>query len=816
MLIQTLLKVVIGPGVTSFGGSKDAGRDATYEGTASFPSAEHQWTGQWLFQVKYIDFEEQGGGTARSALKATFRREMAALLGNEGGEDSDLNALIRKRTRRRQIPDNYILITDIPLTADARDELAEIASTCGFKGSFASIDGREVCEFLDIHPEIRQSHPQLLGLADLETIINRDLYLRSQAYVEQWQPRLATYVLTAAHQKASALLRKSHFLVLDGPPEAGKTTIAAALGLTLAAVGYEIIDIRDSNDFFRVYTASKSQVFIADDAVGSISLDPARADNWSRDLPSAVRKLDKKHLLIWTARRYILEEALAESRLGDAVAEFPKAHEVLVEVGALSRTEKAEILYNHAKAANLSGVYKKLIRKKASDIVFHGNFTPERIRQLVEIVLKPSDDTAQPTVGWDEVERFLNNPSQRWSQAYRKLSPSEQALLAAMLDFDGPTPVVDLKSGYELRANDIGGRLAFDVCVTRLEHSFLRASTSFDGEHQLAVQHPSLRDLLLLELKHDSAARKRYFMLASPFGLSSVIHGIAFRGEKDQEVEHAVVPENEVELEVLLDRVGLVCRGVRTLKEWEQILTAADWLIPRRKMEKRRKGIVFGPRAGDAVFVAREIVQKLAPGELAIEEFARTDGGRILASILQGFATRQTFENGQRFREGDWTRLMTRFYDLSCYLATPLVPCFTSHLIEKANVPSISSITLVNVIARFEPMVMRQKISKKAAEGWEQILESTLVELIEVGAQFEEGEDPQDFDEWHSDAEACIAAASEFCSWRQIEEIEGTRALQRLYDTVEAPEQHNQDDEEYSWPRGQEDYWTVERIFEDL
>jgi hypothetical protein len=402
---------------------------------------------------------------ARSGLKTTFRAEMKALL--------------TKRSHRGQKIDNYILLTDVPLTGDSRDELSVIASECGFTGNFASVDGREVCQFLDIYPAIRQSYPQLLGLADLETIINRDLYVRSQAYVEQWQPRLATYVMTAAHEKATALLKKSHFLVLDGPPEAGKTTIAAALGLSFAAVGYEIIDIRDSNDIFRVYNLEKSQVFIADDAVGSISLDPARADDWSRDLPGAIGKLDKQHLLIWTARRYILEEALSESRLGDAVADFPRAQEVLVEVGALSAIEKAEILYNHAKAARISPGYKQLVRQKATDIVYHGNFTPERIRQLVEVVLRPAtEDLFQPPILWDGIKAFLDNPSQRWSQAYRKLNPSEQALLAAMLDFDGPVQANQVRVGYELRVQNIlSGRIPFDICVSRLSHSFLQTLT---------------------------------------------------------------------------------------------------------------------------------------------------------------------------------------------------------------------------------------------------------------------------------------------------------------------------------------------------
>jgi hypothetical protein len=207
LLVQSLLKVIIGPGVASFGGSKDQGRDAAFAGPAEFPSSQCRWDGNWLFQVKYIDFEEQGADAARTSLKSALRHEMQ-------------RGLVRHRNTN-----NYILLTDVPLTAQTRDELSQISTESGFKGNFAGVDGKEICQFLDNHGEIRRSYPQLLGLADLDVIVNRDLYARSQAFLQNWQPRLATYVQTEAHARAMSLLKKTHFIVLDGAPEAGKARL---------------------------------------------------------------------------------------------------------------------------------------------------------------------------------------------------------------------------------------------------------------------------------------------------------------------------------------------------------------------------------------------------------------------------------------------------------------------------------------------------------------------------------------------------------------------------------------------------------------
>lgn len=171
LLTQTLLKTVIGPGVTSLGGSKDKGRDAAFEGSASFPSPKCRWRGRWVFQVKYVDFEEHGADAARTALKSALKKEISSILD------------------RRGTVDNYILLTDVPLTAQSRDALAQTFVSSGLANKkFAIVDGKEICQLLDIHGQIRRSFPQLLGLADLDVIVNRDLYARSEAYLRRWQP----------------------------------------------------------------------------------------------------------------------------------------------------------------------------------------------------------------------------------------------------------------------------------------------------------------------------------------------------------------------------------------------------------------------------------------------------------------------------------------------------------------------------------------------------------------------------------------------------------------------------------------------------
>jgi len=309
-LVATLLKVIIGPGVTSFGGTKDGGRDASFEGTAPFPSEHSNWRGEWVFQVKYSESEALESGSQAGRILRTLGNEMKRIL-----EETE--------------PDNYVLITSFRMPTSVRTELPKVARKAGFRGNFHSIDGREVCEFLDIHPQLRRSFPQLLGLADVEQVLNKDLYNRSQAFVAFWQPRLATFVAVNQYFEALETIRNHNFVVIDGPPEVGKSFIGAAMTLVYAAEGYEIFFVQNPQEIFRLYDPSRKQLYFADDAVGTISFDPELGSYWSRELPGILRKLSPQHKLIWTARSYILREAIASTKLREHIDDFRELERIL-------------------------------------------------------------------------------------------------------------------------------------------------------------------------------------------------------------------------------------------------------------------------------------------------------------------------------------------------------------------------------------------------------------------------------------------------------------------------------------------------------
>jgi hypothetical protein len=102
--------------------------------------------------------------------------------------------------------------------------------------------------------------------------------------------------------------------------------------------------------------------------------------------------LDRRHWLIWTSRKHILERACEKMDAQGKGRSFPDPGAVLVDVSDMSVEEKALLLFRHARSAGLEREAKNLIRAYAKEIVADQEFTPERIRRFVH-------DALQKTLG---------------------------------------------------------------------------------------------------------------------------------------------------------------------------------------------------------------------------------------------------------------------------------------------------------------------------------------------------------------------------------------------------------------------------------
>jgi len=170
-LCQSLLKAVIGAGTITFGAGPDGGREATYEGRAPYPSPANQWTGRWIFQAKYHDLELLGVDKARRQIVADLA--------------SELDKIVNKYKRKC---DNYILVTNVPLTSapetGTHDRLSrEVVSKYHDRIPHIMVWGADdVSRLLELHASVRTAYLGLLVSGDvIAALMNADRKLDETA-----------------------------------------------------------------------------------------------------------------------------------------------------------------------------------------------------------------------------------------------------------------------------------------------------------------------------------------------------------------------------------------------------------------------------------------------------------------------------------------------------------------------------------------------------------------------------------------------------------------------------------------------------------
>ena len=526
-LCQGILKAKFGPAVMSWGGRTDRGRDAYCEEPLILTNAEPT-PGPIIFRVKFVAGANATGAKSGRALLKAVRAERE--------EIAD-----RQKSNVWQSPSRYILMTNVPITASLRAEVADVFENVIGHEKVISWGINDISDFLHDIPNLRVAFPQLLGVRDFKAIahlvVNQMVIERSETARLEAADYVRVFVPTIAYDRALETLLRHSFVVLTGPPEMGKTTIARMLGLAKHSIGWQFVDCSSPQDFFQNLDDSVPQIFVADDAFGSTEYRPDIAQAWGKDLGKVLRRLGNNRWLVWTSRPVPLNLALQKLHLEGPAEFFPKPAQVKVDASDLSIEEKALILYRHCRAVELSASSRSLVKNIAERVVGNKYLTPERIRRLVtERIPEFASRLLHGSLTEQEIEVSIDaeiaEPTKRMKQSFENLNDGHQCLLFAMLDAGKGTVLpASAKSAFmRLYGTETGS--TFEQLLEDLIDHFVRLASgdvpnyavvdgvlTFQPRPKLQWIHPSWRDLVVEHLMNHQSKRAKFLSRCGLDGL---------------------------------------------------------------------------------------------------------------------------------------------------------------------------------------------------------------------------------------------------------------------------------------------------------
>jgi hypothetical protein len=369
----------------------------------------------------------------------------------------------------------------------------------------------ELTRLVDRSWSVRLALPSVLGIGPADRLEPGESTLDLGAARELAR----VFVPTRPYAAALDVLLAHRFVVLTGPPEMGKTAIARMIGLAAMTGGWEAHECIRPEELWARFRRDRPQVFVADDAFGSTEYRPEAAERWALELDRVLRAMDEKHWLVWTSRPAPLKAGLMRIHREHGVERFPQPAEVQVDASGLDVSEKALILFRHAKAAAPPAQAVELVRAEGWTIVRDPHFTPERIRRFVGgRLVELGEEVGSRHEIRELVAAELREPTEAMAASFRALSEEDRRILLALLDTPpGPVGERRLVAAYRRHEGPGLSRHPHEL-VDRLTDHFVRVA-----EGGVTWVHPSWRDLVIDELAADPAARRDFLHRACLDGL---------------------------------------------------------------------------------------------------------------------------------------------------------------------------------------------------------------------------------------------------------------------------------------------------------
>lgn len=412
LLVRDLLQEEFGILLESFGPGRDSGIDFRFA----------QGTDATIVQVKhYLD-------SGPRKLVAAAKKELPKV--------------------KKLQPTRYIFATSLPLSPNQKSELIEAMP--GVPLHAADIISREdIDNLLTRHPKVLRQHLKLwlTNTQTLERIVHAGIYNRTDAELEVVKENISRYVHSKSVADAEAILERRGSLIISGHPGVGKTTLMRMLMCLHLEQGWKVFVVEDLKEAIEVFTSGDKRLVVFDDFLGQVSLSTDTIRSVDRSLLRFLERVQKQKDLrfILTTRDYLLSQAQQES--DKLKSPEVNAAELVLNVGAYTRSIRSQIVFNHIYFSALTTSEKKELLDEGYylKVIDHPNFSP----RIIELITSASYLALQGKPVREVASSVLANPAVLWETPYEQhLSADSQRLLQALFFCYYSMSIDDLEASF--------------------------------------------------------------------------------------------------------------------------------------------------------------------------------------------------------------------------------------------------------------------------------------------------------------------------------------------------------------------------------
>lgn len=400
-------------------------------------------------------------------------------------------------------PVSYRFVTSRRLTAANKASLRVVLNP--YIASDAEVLGEDdLLLLLGEHPEVERRHIKLWmpSSAGLRALLSASVGSRARTLAQDIERSLPVWVPNAAYDEARRMLGDLGVCVIAGTAGIGKTTLAKMLIGDALDAGYELVVVStDIEEAWSVHDPSVRQIVYYDDFLGRNALEPRLGRNEDDRLVQFMRLAGRSTTtqLVLTTREYILQHAhqlyerLADGDIG--------GRRVLLELPTYTRSQRAEIFYNHAHASGaLSGTARAALAvdDAYARIIDHPKYNPRQIQWITGM----SGHTITSAEDRDYVSfavEALDDGTRIWRHGFEnELAEAPRALLFTLAGLPDRVDLEDLETAFNAHcaaANiSVRGR-AFQQAMAIVDDSFVRTSVE-RSTHFVSFYDPSIADFV--------------------------------------------------------------------------------------------------------------------------------------------------------------------------------------------------------------------------------------------------------------------------------------------------------------------------------